>query len=489
MPTSPSPGPAPARPGWVKPVALVAIVLVGVVLARLFGLTDYLRLENLARITQAIEAYGALAPVVYIAAYVLAVVFFVPGLPMTLVGGLVFGPIRGTVYVWIGATIGAALAFLVARYALRTTVERWVAGSPRLASMDAAVASHGWRIVMLTRLVPLFPFNLQNYAYGLTRIGFATYALTTAICILPGTAAFTFAGGALSQGGDVRRTLLYLAIAGVLIAAVSLLPRLLQRKGGAAGALLKCGAGVATLATLAAAGPVAAEPTAYARLLASHVRPGTVSAIRLHLVDYGAVKADQRYRLALDDLQRASTAGLRTEAERLAFWINAYNLLAIKAVVDQYPTRSIRDGGSLLSPIWKRKVGVAAGREVSLDDVEHGILRREFAEPRIHLAIVCASLSCPDLRPEPYEAARLDAQLDDQVAAFLRNPTKGVARGADGAVRVSAIFKWFAEDFRPLGGVARFIGRRADPGVAAGLGESFGYLDYDWSLNDTARSR
>jgi hypothetical protein len=276
----------------------------------------------------------------------------------------------------------------------------------------------------------------------------------------------------------------------VLIAAVSLLPRLLQRKSGAAGALLKSGAGVAVLATLAGAGAAgAAEPTAYARLLASHVRPGMVSGIRLHLVDYRAVKQAPEYRRALDDLGSASAAGLRTEAERLAFWINAYNLLAIKAVVDQYPTRSIRDGGSLLSPIWKRKVGVAAGREVSLDDVEHGILRREFAEPRIHLAIVCASLSCPDLRPQPYEAARLDAQLDDQAVAFVRNPTKGVARGADGAVRVSAIFKWFAEDFRAGGGVPRFIARRADPAVAAVLGESFGYLDYDWSLNDTARAR
>ena len=123
--------------------------------------------------------------------------------------------------------------------------------------------------------------------------------------------------------------------------------------------------------------------------------------------------------------------GLAGERERFAFWANAYNLLAIKAVLDQYPTRSIRDGGSLLQPIWKKKVGTVAGREYALDDIEHGILRREFKEPRVHFAIVCASLSCPDLRPEPFGAERLDAQLDEQTRAFLANPTKGLAPGAE----------------------------------------------------------
>ena len=224
---------------WVRPVVVLLLLAAGVVAARSFGLGDLIRLENVVRLKAWIEGYGALAPVIYMAGYVLATVFFVPGLPITVLGGVAFGPLWGTVYVWVGATIGLALAFLVARYAARSMVERWVRASPRVAKMDGKVAEHGWRIVMLTRLVPLFPFNLQNYAYGITRIGFWPYLVTSALCILPATAAFTFAGGALSDGrGDIRRTLTYLAIAGVLLALVSLIPRWIQRRSALAGDLL-----------------------------------------------------------------------------------------------------------------------------------------------------------------------------------------------------------------------------------------------------------
>ncbi len=204
-----------------------------------------------------------------------------PGLPITVLGGVAFGPVWGTLYVWIAATIGAALAFLVARYAVRSTVERWVRASPRLSRLDEQAAEHGWRIVMLTRLVPLFPFNLQNYAYGLTRIGFWPYAITSSICMLPGTAAFTFAGGALSEGrGDVRRTLGYLAVAGVLLVLVSLIPRWLQRRSRVAGDLLRAGVLAVLLdAFVLAAGASAstAGEEAYPRLSKAHVRPSATA--------------------------------------------------------------------------------------------------------------------------------------------------------------------------------------------------------------------
>jgi Protein of unknown function, DUF547 len=238
----------------------------------------------------------------------------------------------------------------------------------------------------------------------------------------------------------------------------------------------------------------AADDGAYARLLQAHVRPGTINGIRLAAVDYAALKADPLYAAALRDLATSRLDRLADERERFAFWANAYNLLAIKAVLDQYPTRSIRDGGSLLKPIWKKKVGAVAGREYALDDIEHGILRREFKEPRVHFAVVCASLSCPDLRPEPFVAERLDAQLDDQTRAFLANPTKGMVPGPDGkTARVSSIFKWFREDFAEAGGAAAFIRAKAAPAEGsrvAGLTDAgLAYLDYDWSLNDTARAR
>lgn len=208
-------------------------------LARLFGLQEILNLNNLASLKVWIESFGPLAPLVFIAGYILAVIFFVPGLPITVLGGVAFGPIWGTVYVSIASTIGVALTFLIARYGARGMVEGWVAKSPRLAKIDQAIALHGWRIVMITRLVPLFPFNLQNYAYGLTRIGFWSYLLTSWPCMLPATAAYTFAGGALSEvGGDIRRTLLYLGVAGSLLVLVTLIPRWLNKTSPATGDLL-----------------------------------------------------------------------------------------------------------------------------------------------------------------------------------------------------------------------------------------------------------
>jgi hypothetical protein len=260
----------------------------------------------------------------------------------------------------------------------------------------------------------------------------------------------------------------------------------------AAAAVLAAIAGVLALAGASPA--VAHDQAAYARLLEAHVRRGTVSGIDLALVDYEAVRGDPDYPRALRDLAAARPEALAVRADRLAFWINAYNLLAIKAVLDQYPTRSIRDGGTLLRPIWKRKVGAAAGREYALDDIEHGILRPEFKDPRVHMAIVCASLSCPDLRREPFAGARLDAQLDDEARRFLANPTKGLAPSADGrSARVSSIFKWFREDFAPAGGVVAFIRAKAGPELAprlAGLTDArLTYLDYDWSLNDSKRAR
>jgi len=235
----------------------------------------------------------------------------------------------------------------------------------------------------------------------------------------------------------------------------------------------------------------AADP-AYRALLTAHVRPGTIGGTRLALVDYRAVQRDPQYAAALRALTEAQPDQLAERGDRFAFWINAYNLLAIKVVLDQYPTRSIRDGGSLLRPIWKKPAGIVAGREVSLDEVEHGILRKEFRDPRVHVAIVCASVSCPDLRAEPYDGARLDEQLDDAARRFLANPAKGLVAGPDGtSARVSSIFDWFAGDFAAGGGVPAFLRRHADPAVAARLAgltrDGLSYLPYDWSLNDTAR--
>lgn len=210
------------------------------VVVRALGLADLVRLDNLARLREWIAGFGAWAPVVFVSGYVVAVVGFVPALPLTILGGLVFGPLWGTVYASIASTVGAGLSFLIARYAARGAVARWMAPYPTLSRIDRAVARHGFRIVMITRLVPLFPFNLQNYAYGLTSIGFGAYTVTSWLCMLPATVAFTTAAGAVVTGAwDARRMLLLLGVAGVLIVALSLLPRWLRGRSAALDDLLK----------------------------------------------------------------------------------------------------------------------------------------------------------------------------------------------------------------------------------------------------------
>src|SRR5262249_20733732 len=199
-------GHAPVRA--VRPwrlLGLVALVLVSVALVRQLGGTDLLTLEGLSRLRGWMEPLGPLGPLCFIAVYVVGVVAFVPSLPMTVTAGLLFGPVLGTCYSSLASTLGACLAFLIARYAARDAVVHWIARPALLAHLDRAAAHHGYRLVMITRLVPIFPFNIQNYAYGVTGIRFLPYALTSWLCMLPATVVFTLFGGALSEGSiDVQ---------------------------------------------------------------------------------------------------------------------------------------------------------------------------------------------------------------------------------------------------------------------------------------------
>lgn len=206
-------------------LGLVAIV----VIARLTGLTEYISLDGLGRLRAWIDGFGVLAPLVFIAIYAIGTVAFLPGTPLSLLAGLVFGPVFGTLWIVIGATIGATLAFLIGRYAARGVVEGWTANNERVKKLDEGVETQGWRMLLVTRLVPLFPFNLQNYAYGLTKIGLGVYVGLTAICIIPGAAVYAFAGGSLAAAReDLTRTFIYLGVAAVFFVLVSLLPGLFR---------------------------------------------------------------------------------------------------------------------------------------------------------------------------------------------------------------------------------------------------------------------
>ena len=217
------------RDRLVRLGALALAVLALVVTVRATGLTNFISLDNLGWLRDFVDSFGPAAPLAFILGYAGATVAFLPGTPLTLLAGLAFGPVLGTLYVMVGATAGLTLAFLVARYAARGLVASWVGENERLSRLDGEVERQGWRILVVTRLVPLFPFNLQNYAYGLTKIGLGTYVLVSAICIIPGVVAYTFAGGSVTSG-DLTRTFVFLGIAAVFFVLLSLIPGWLRRR-------------------------------------------------------------------------------------------------------------------------------------------------------------------------------------------------------------------------------------------------------------------
>lgn len=151
------------------------------------------------RFTEWVDGLGAWAPIAFILGYVVATVAFIPGSVLTLAGGALFGLLWGTVYVFIGATIGACLAFLIARYVARGWVENKLAGEPRFRQIDRAVGRSGGKITALLRLSPVFPFNLLNYALGLTNVRFVHYLLAC-FAMLPGTFLYVYYGKA---AGDI----------------------------------------------------------------------------------------------------------------------------------------------------------------------------------------------------------------------------------------------------------------------------------------------
>jgi uncharacterized membrane protein YdjX (TVP38/TMEM64 family) len=153
---------------------------------------------------------NGLGAIVFIAGYVAATLAFAPGSVLTLTAGVLFGLVRGVVYTFIGATLGASAAFLVSRYLAREAIERRLVGNPRFQAIDRAIAGHGRRIVILLRLSPVFPFNLLNYGLGLTKVGFVDY-LVASVGMLPGTLLYVYYGkvagdvAALAAGAAVER--------------------------------------------------------------------------------------------------------------------------------------------------------------------------------------------------------------------------------------------------------------------------------------------
>jgi len=210
---------------------IVRLILVAALVAAIVWLALHREFLQAATLERELQLFGRWAPILFVLLYVLATVLFVPGSVLTVAGGALFGPVAGTLWNLIGATLGAALAFMIARY----VVSDWVAArsGERLGRLMRGVEEEGWRFVAFVRLVPLFPFNLMNYAFGLTRIRLREYVLASLVCMAPGAMAYTYLGyagreAASGQAGAIRKAVLALA----LLAVVAFLPRLVRRVKG-----------------------------------------------------------------------------------------------------------------------------------------------------------------------------------------------------------------------------------------------------------------
>ena len=171
--------------------------------------------------------------------------------------------------------------------------------------------------------------------------------------------------------------------------------------------------------------------------------------------------------------------------ERLAYWINAYNAFTVKLIIDNYPVSSIRDlhptfHVPLFNTVWHIKFFKIGEEKFNLDRIEHDILRKEFNEPRIHFAIVCASYSCPPLRNEAYVAQRIGEQLEEQAVDFINNPKWN--RISAESLELSSIFKWFKGDFTNGRTLIQFLNQYSKVRIKSNAKVSF--MDYDWSLNE-----
>jgi len=181
----------------LKPLLAAAVIIILFLAARYFHIQELLRSS-----LDWVAGLGGWGPVIFISIYIAACVLFIPGSILTLGAGVLFGVVKGSLIVSVAATLGASCAFLVGRYFARVWVAQKIEGNPRFKAIDEAVAREGWKIVGLVRLSPIFPFNLLNYAFGLTKVSLRDYFLASWIGMIPGTVMYVYIG---SLAGDLAR--------------------------------------------------------------------------------------------------------------------------------------------------------------------------------------------------------------------------------------------------------------------------------------------
>ena len=206
-------------------------------------------------------------------------------------------------------------------------------------------------------------------------------------------------------------------------------------------------------------------------------------------IDYKALAASESDRAVLKGYIKhleSQNPDTMTDAEAVSYWANLYNAVTVDVIVDNYPVKSIKEIKSgILSPgPWKLKLVTVNGKELSLDDIEHGIMRKHFPSPHVHYMVNCASIGCPNIKPGEWKAATLDEDRETAARAFINSP-RGVTINGN-KLTLSSIYSWFDEDFggnkkSVLKHIREFAGE--DLATAIDNGATIRGYDYDWSLN------
>jgi len=225
-------------------------------------------------------------------------------------------------------------------------------------------------------------------------------------------------------------------------------------------------------------------------LLKKYTHDITKENVHLTSIKYIFLKNDKQFKYLIRKLEKFPVDSLKSSNEKLSFWINVYNIMAVKIISDHYPVKSIQDIGTWFDLVWNKNAGIVGGKAYSLNDIEHRILRK-MGDPRIHAAIVCASVSCPDLATFSYKPEDISEQLDNRFKDLLANKTKGFfVHQTEEVIYISQIFKWFKKDFQQAGGIINILNKYAPANKMEDLKHlesgkySLRYFDFNWSLNE-----
>lgn len=504
--------------------------------------------EGVGALRAWIDGLGIWGPFVFACVYVVATVLCLPGSALTLAGGAVFGLLEGTAAVSVGSTIGAALAFLIGRYLARERIAKLTREHPRFDAIDQAIGQGGWRIVALLRLSPAVPFNLQNYLYGVTKIGFWPCVLTSWIAMLPGTFMYVYlgrvggAGVEAAAGAGSSKTAAEWVLLGVGLLATVVVTIYVTRLAARAvrqrtqierDAVTEPPAAPsetpaptwpwgATLTALAAVLMMTSAGYAYANpgLFSGWFGPPPLILKEAYVVaedgpTFDHAKFDALLKKHVDDDGWVNYSGFDDDEdelddyllalaeapfdemgrnEKLALLINAYNACTIRLILDHF------DDGNLTSirkipdaKRWKYKRWNVGSNIWSLDDIEHKQIRPKFKEPRIHFALVCAAVGCPKLRNEAYVAERIAEQLEDQARYAHAHERWFRFESRKNVVRLTKLYKWYGDDFKQVAGSVLEFAARYSPelkkALDAGKKPTVKWLEYNWNLNDEGNRR